>query len=153
MAVTYAIDHCPTTTESVNVEVAPKSEFALIKTYTDSQSGELVSEYRLASGDELYPATVVYRYGVQTRKTGNVRRISMTFYTWATKTDSVAGTVDYEQVSSTIQLILPAQMTVEVADLDDLLGNTMSFMYGSVSAGARSTGYLQALLYGRTQVV
>lgn len=153
MTVTYSIDHCPTTTESVNVEVAPKSEFALIRTYTDNTSGELVSEYRLASGDELYPATVAYRYGIQTRKTGNVRRISVTFYTWATKTDSVAGTVEYEPINSTIQFILPAQMTIEVADLDDFLGNTLSFMYGSVSAGARSTGYLQALLYGRTQVV
>lgn len=153
MTVTYALDHVPTTTESVNVEVAPKSEMALIRTYTDSNTGELVSEYRLASGDEIYPSTVVYRYGVQTRKSGSVRRISMTFFTWASKTDSDTGITTREQVSSTVSLLLPATMTVEVADLDDFIGTMFSFLYASVTTGARSTAWLQALLYGRTQLV
>lgn len=153
MTITYALDHVPTSTESVNVEVAPKSEMALIKTYVDPKTDELVSEYRIASGDEVYPASVVFRYGVQSRKTGDVRRISMTFYTWATKTDSVTGEVAHEPISSSVQFLLPAQMTVEVADLDDLVGNTFSFLYLSVTTGARSTAWLQALLYGRTQLV
>lgn len=153
MTITYALDHVASTTESVNVEVAPKSELALVRTYTDKTSDEVVSEYRIASGDELYPSTVAFRYGLQTRKGSEARRISMTFYTWATKTDSVTGEVSHEPISSTIQLLLPGRMTIEVGDLDDLLGNTLSFMYPSVSSGARSTVYLQALLFGRTQVI
>lgn len=153
MSTTYSIDHVvpSTTVESVNVEVAAKSE--LTHRSTSVVNGETVAEYVLASGDINYPATVTYRSGLQTRKAGNKRRISVTFSTWAAATDSGTGLVSREEISSTISFLVPAAFTLELADIDDLLGNMFSFMYPSVSAGARNTGYLQKLLYGVPQVV
>jgi hypothetical protein len=142
-----------TSTESVNVEVAAKSELTLIATDIDQKTGEITSTYTLASGDMAFPGLVTYRVGEQARSSGPIRRISVTLSTWATETDSVTGVIRRKPISCTISLNLPGDLTFELADVMQLLGNTFSFLYASVSAGVRSTGYLQKLLYGSPQVV
>ena len=153
MSLSYAIDHVVTSTESVNVEVAAKSEMTLVSTDIDPKSGDVISTYVLASGDVAFSATIIYRIATQSRAGGTIRRISATFSTWATETDSVTGAINRKPINSTFSLNIPADMTVELADVMQLLGNCFSFLYPSVAAGVRNTGYLQKLLYGSPQVV
>jgi len=150
MSLSYSLDHVPTSVEDVSVEVAPKSEMTLQG--TDTVNGVLTSAYRLASGDNAFPADVTYRSEIQNRGGAQVHRISMTFATWAVKTDSVSGVETRAPINLTLSINMPADMTVEVADLDDLIGNGFSFMYPSVTTKVRSTAWLQKLLYGVTQV-
>lgn len=152
MTITYSIDHLSTTVEDVSVEVAAKSEMTLQSTDVDPKTGEVVSTYVLASGDNSYPATVTFRSSVQNRSSGAIRRMSMTFSTWATASDSVTATDTKKPLVATFAMNVPADMTVEVADLDDLIGNCFSFLYASVTTKVRSTSWLQKLLYGIPQV-
>lgn len=152
MTITYSIDHLVTTTEAVNVEVADKSNLVLQATSTDPKTGELSSTYVIANGDVAFPATVTYRNAVQKRGANLVRRLSMSFDTWAVKADSVSGVDERKPINCTISMIVPAEMTIEVADADDLLGNAFSFFYADVNAGARDTAWLAKLLFGIPQV-
>jgi len=151
MSHTYSIDHAVSSTESVNVEVAAKSEMTLRSTDVDPKSGDILSTYVLASGDAAYESTVTYRVQNQMRATEPVRRIVVTFNTWATDDDG-AGTVTKKPVTGSVSFIVPANMTLELADMDDFIGNLFSFLYLSVTAGARNTTWLQKLLYGVPQV-
>jgi len=152
MTITYSIDHLSTSVEDVSVEVAAKSEMTLQSTTTDPKTGDVVSTYVLASGDNSFPATVTYRVATQKRADGLVRRISVTFSTWATSDDSVTGLTTKKPLSGTVSFLVPADMTIEVADMDDMLGNLVSFAYLSVTTKVRSTAWLQKLLYGIPQV-
>lgn len=153
MSLSYAIDHVVATTESVNVEVAAKSELTFISSDTDKSTGEVISTYALASGDVRYPGTVTYRIAKQNRGGNPTRRISMTFDTWATETDSVTGVINRKPINVTWSFTVPQDLTTELADVMQLLGNAFSFLYGSVAAGVRSTTYLSNLLYGTPKVV
>lgn len=153
MTHTYTIDHAVNTTESVLVEVAPKSEMTLVATDVDQKTGAVTATYRLASGDAAYPATVTYRVEDQNRSGSKIRRISVTLNTWAADDNSVDGTTTRKAISGTISLNVPADITTELADVDDFYGNLFSYLYPSQAAGVRSTVYLQKLLYGAPQVV
>lgn len=150
---TYSLDHVASATESVLVETAAKSEMTLQSTDVDPKTGAVVSTYNLASGDSQFPASVVYRVENQSRGGSPIRRVSMTFSTWAVDDNSVDGTAIRKPISGTIAMNIPADITTELADLDDFIGNLFSFLYASQSGGARNTGYLQKLLYGVPQVV
>jgi hypothetical protein len=76
----------------------------------------------------------------------------MTYSTWATETDSVTGIINRKAISGQFNFIVPMGFTVELADMDDFIGNCFSFLYSSVSAGARTTTYLGRLLFGAPQV-
>jgi len=152
MTITYSIDHLVTSVEDVSVEVAAKSEMTLQSSDIDPKTGETVSIYVLASGDNAYPSTVTYRSGVQNRSGNQVRRISITFNSWAVVADSVSGVDTRKPISGTVSFVVPADSTTEVADMDDMLGNLFSFCYASVTTKVRSAAYLQKLLYGVTQV-
>lgn len=152
MTITYSIDHIVSSTESVNVEVADKAHMTLQGTDRDPKTGELSSVYVLSTGDNSYPSYVTYRCALQKRATGLVRRISVTFDTWAVKTDDVAGTVDRKPISGTVSFNTPADMTIETSDLDEMLGNLISFQYLSVTGGARDITWLGKLLFGVPQV-
>jgi len=152
MTVTYSIDHVASSVEDVSVEVAAKSEMTLQSTFTDPKTGDVTSTYVLASGDGNYPATVSYRSSVQSRSTGAIRRISMTFSTWATAADSVTGIDTKKPISVTTSFNIPADMTIELADMDDLIGNSFSLLFLSVTTKVRDTTWLQKLLYGIPQV-
>jgi len=153
MTLTYEITHAVASVEDVSIEVAPKSEMTLQSTTTDPKTGEVASRYVLASGDVNHPADITYRSALQTRGGALIRRITVTFSTWATSTDSVTGIVVYKPVQASFSMNIPVDMTTELADIDDFLGTTFSFLYASVSVKVRNTGYLQKLLYGITQVV
>jgi len=153
MTITYSIDHLVTSVEDVSIEVAAKSEMSLVSTSTDPTTGQVVAKYRLASGDDVYPSFVSYRSVIQDRKTGSIRLVSVTFDTWATADNSVSGLTTKKPISAVVSFNLPADMTVEVADMDDLIGNLFSFLYPSVTTKVRSTSWLQKLLYGTPQVV
>jgi len=152
MSLTYSIDHVVTSVEDVSVEVAPKSELTLRQVTTDPKTGEISAEYVLASGNDNYPAVVTYRTVLQRRNNALKRRISMTFQTWATTADSVTGIDVKKEISGTMSMILPPDATLELADLDDFLGNVFSYMYLSVTTKVRDTTWLQKLLYGIPQV-
>jgi hypothetical protein len=152
MAHTYSIDHLVTSTEAVNIEVADKAGMVLRGTsrLPNGRDGwEAI--YGLGSGDSQYPATVTYRVENQTRQGNPVRRLSMIFNTWAADDDGVS-VVIRKPISAEISIVVPADLTIELADLDDLFGNSVSFLYSSVSSGTRTTTYLQKLLYGGPQV-
>jgi hypothetical protein len=51
MTISYSLDHTPSSTESVLVEVAPKSEMTLRATDADPKTGAVTATYVLASGD------------------------------------------------------------------------------------------------------
>jgi hypothetical protein len=152
MSITYSLDHISTSVEDVSVEVAAKSEMTLAGTSTDPKTGEVSSEYALASGDNSYPAYVTFRSVLQKRSTGDVRRLSMTFSTWAVASNSVSGIDTRKPFSGTVSFLIPADMTIEVADMDDFIGNLFSFLYLSVTTKVRDTTWLQKLLYGVPQV-
>lgn len=152
MTITYSIDHLSTSVEDVSVEVAPKSEMTFQGIVTDSKTGEVKASYVLASGDNAYPATVTYKSSIQSRASGQVRRMEIQFSTWATLSDSVSGLDTKKPVLASCVFTVPADMTIEVSDLDDLLGNLFSFAYLSVTTKVRNTTWLQKLLYGATQV-
>jgi hypothetical protein len=152
MTITYDIEHVIATTEFVNVEVAEKSAMSLVSSTTDPKTGEVMSVYALTTGDPSRPATVTYRSSHQERKTGNIHRISVTLDTYAVKTDSVTGIVQYAPISATLSVNAPDVFQIETADLDDLVGNMLSLLYPSVSAGVRSTAWLAKLNFGVTQV-
>jgi hypothetical protein len=148
---TYLIDHINASTESINVEVAAKSEMIEQSTDTDSKTGDVISTYVLSSGDNAYPATVTYRVQASGSVAKPTRRVVVTLSTWATSDDG-AGVVVKRPLTGSISFVLPADMTVELADMDDFIGNLFSFLYASATAGARSTTYLQKLLYGVPRV-
>lgn len=152
MAITYSLDHTNSSTESVAVEVAEKSDMVLQGTTTDQKTGESVSTYVIATGDNSHPATVVYRNGLQNRSGGQIRRVSITLSTWARSSDSVTGDVVVKPITATVSFNIPADMVIETADFDDFIGNMFSFLYLSVSAGARDTTWIAKLLYGVPQV-
>lgn len=151
MPITYTIDHISSSTESVLVETAPKSEMVSQGTVVDPKTGAKTTSYSLASGDSAYPGVVEYRVEAQNRGGFPILRVSMTFKTWATSDDGL-GTVVKRPLVSTFAVNLPADLTIELADFDDLIGNVFSFLYASQSAGARNTGYIQRLLYGSPTV-
>lgn len=147
MALSYSIDHLSTSVEDVSVEVAPKSEMVLKS--TSVKDGKTTSVYQLASGNDVFPAFVTYSTEIQTRKgMGSVRNIVVEFSTWATMADSTSGIDTKKPLSAVFVLNLPADMTIEVADLDDLIGNLFSFLYPSVTTKVRSTTWLQNFIYG-----
>jgi len=152
MTLTYSLDHVNSSTEVVDVEVADKTNMVLRSTTTDPKTGELTSVYVLATGDNSYPASVTFRSGLQNRANGAIRRVSMTFSTWAVRADDVAETEDRKEITATFSFNLPADMTIEVGDMDDLIGNCFSFLYPSVTTGDRDTSWLAKLLYGIPQV-
>jgi hypothetical protein len=149
----YSIDHTPTAVEDVSVEISEKSGMTLQKVTTDPKTGEVTAVYILTSGDFSYPATVTYRSTIQNRSDGQMRRISVTLSTWAVDTDSVSGLDTRKGIQGTISLLIPADLTLETADLNVMLGNMFSYMYPSIATKLRNTGYLQKLLYGVAQVV
>jgi hypothetical protein len=147
MTLSYSIDHLSTTVEDVSVEVAAKSEMTLQS--TSVKDGKTTTIYRLASGSDVFPAYVTYSSEIQTRKgMGSVRNVVIEFSTWATMADSVSGIDTKRPLSAVFVLNLPADMTIEVADLDDLIGNCFSFLYPSVTTKVRSTTWLQNFIYG-----
>jgi hypothetical protein len=152
MSISYDITHVETTTESVDVEVAQKTDMVLQSTFTDPKTGEITSTYVLANGDNSYQANVIYRNGLQTRQNAPIRRFSVTFTTWATSTDSVSGVVVHKPITGSMNFTIPADLTVETADMDAFIGNLVSYLYESVSAGARDTSWLEKLLFGIPQV-
>lgn len=152
MSITYSIDHVSTSVEDVSVEIAAKSEMTLQSTDVDPKTGEVVSVYVLASGDNSFPAYVTLRSSIQNRASGAIRRASMTFSTWATAADGVSGIDTKKPFSGTVSFNIPADMTVEVADMDDFIGNLFSYLYLSVTTKVRDTTWLQKLLYGIPQV-
>jgi hypothetical protein len=152
MTITYSLDHVPSSTESVLVEVAPKSEFTLVSSDIDPKTGAVTTTYQLASGDNAWPATVVYQSVLQDRPTGKVRFVSVTFNTWARASNDVSGIDTVKPVSAKASFTMPGDMTIEVADFDDLIGTLFSFQFASQSSGARNTGYISKLLYGASQV-
>jgi hypothetical protein len=76
----------------------------------------------------------------------------MTFSTWAVASNSVSGIDTRKPFSGTVSFLIPADMTIEVADMDDFIGNLFSFLYLSVTTKVRDTTWLQKLLYGVPQV-
>lgn len=152
MTLTYSLDHTPTSVESVNIEVPEKANMVLQSTSTDPKTGECVSIYVISTGDNSYPATVTYRTSVQKRSTGLIRRCSVTFDTWATRSDSVSGLDTKKPFSGTISMNMPSDITIETADADDFIGNLFGYLYLSVTAGARDTTWLAKLLFGIPQV-
>jgi len=152
MTVSNTIDHAPSTTESVLVAAAPKSEMTLQSVVSDPKTGEIAATYVLASGDFRYPATVVFRSAIQTRATGSKRRISMTYSTWATSTDSISLSETKREISTSVSMLIPADTTLELDDLDVLLSTAYSFMYAQVTSGVRNTAWLQKLVFGLPEV-
>lgn len=152
MTITYAIDHALTSVEDVSVEVCDKANMVLQYTSTDPKTSEVTSSYVISNGDNSYPATVVYRSSIQNRSTGPIRRFSMTFNTWAARADSVSGIETRKPITGTISVNMPADMTIETADMDDFVGNLFSFLYLSVTTKVRDTTWLGKLLFGIPQV-
>jgi len=152
MSLTYSIDHALTSVEDVSVEVADKANMVFQGNKTDPKTGEISASYVVSNGDNSYPATVTYRSVVQNRASGPVRRISMTFDTWATRSDSVSGLDTKKSLSGTISVNMPADITVETADMDDFIGNLFSYLYLSVTTKVRDTTWLGKLLFGIPQV-
>jgi hypothetical protein len=152
MSLTYSIDHISTSVEDVSVEVSEKSVMISPSTSTDPKTGVTKSVYTLGSGDNAYPSTVTYRNVIKNTAGGPRREFSITFDTWAVVSNSVSGVDTRKPISGTVAFTAPADYTVEVADLDDMLGNLFSFCYLSVTAKVRDTTWLAALLLGATEV-
>jgi hypothetical protein len=156
MSMSYTIDHAvlrSVTNQSVLMAISAKSELALQLLTDDPKTGEISASYILTSGDPAFPAVVTFRCSPQKRKGKAVKRLSVTFDTWAVQTDSVSGIVTREEVSSSVTAIVPAVFTVEVDDVVDLIENCFSFLYPSVAAGVIDTSYVGKLLYGVPRVV
>jgi hypothetical protein len=150
MSLSYTLDHIigGATVEDVSVEVAPKSEMVKVPP-VPLKDGRVETKYRLASGSDVYPAYITYSSEIQNRKAlGSIRNIVIDLSTWATQTDSVSGLETKMPIQGMIVLNLPAGMTIEVADLDDFVGNLFSYLYPSVTAKVRSTTWLQNFIYG-----
>jgi len=148
MSLSYTIDHVATSVEDVSIEVAAKSELTRRGDAKVGANGTIETQYSLASGDNSYPAFVTYTSQIQKRSAGLVRRLGITFQTWAVETDSVSGLDRRVPISAQMSFLVPADMTVEVADLNSLMGNLFSFAYSGVSTKLRNTGWLQKLLFG-----
>lgn len=153
MSITYSIDHAVSSVEDVSVEVAAKSEMVLAGSFVDPKTGERVAQYRLASGDNAFPATIEYRVSDQTRSYGPVRHIVVRFSTWAVEANSVSGVDTRKPITGIFTIDTPSDYTIEVADLDDFIGNVFSFLYLSVTTKVRDTTWLRNLLYGAPAVV
>ncbi|DAD50090.1 TPA_asm: coat protein [ssRNA phage Zoerhiza.1_23] len=151
MSISYSLDHITTSVEDVSVEVAAKSEM-VSQGPRIAKNGDRFHDYVLASGDNAYPAIVSYGSNVQQRTTGPIRRVTMALSTWASATDSVSGLVTKKPILGQVVIELPADMTIEVADADDLIGNMFSYMYLSVTTKVRDTSWLLDLLYGSGEV-
>lgn len=153
MTITYSVEHVGASVEDVSIEVAPKSELCHMSHVVDPKTGGNSTKYVLTSGDSGFPSTVTFRSSVMSPN-GRVakRNISMTFQTWALKSDSVSGVETREEITSTVSMVIPAGLTVDVADLDDMLGTMFSFLYPSVTTKVRDTNWLGKLLYGVTEV-
>lgn len=157
MTLTYSIDHALTSVEDVSVEVADKASLVHQATKVDPKTGAIEAVYVIANGDTTHRAFVTYRVSDETRKDSfgsvyNIRRFSITLNTWAVRDDSVAGTSERKPLTASISFNVPTDFVVEVADLDDVLGNLFSFAYLSVTTKVRDTSWLSMLLFGTPEV-
>jgi hypothetical protein len=153
MTLTYSLDHVLTSVEDVSIEVADKAALSHQKTSVDPKTGEQSTVYVIANGDTLFKSYVTFRYGLQNRGGQQVRRIAMQFDTWATKSDSVSGLDTKQPIQGMFQMLLPGDMLIEIADLDDFIGNCFSYLYASVTTKVRSTAWLSDLSFGITEVI
>lgn len=151
MTITYSLEHVSGTTESTLVQPPVRSEMTLVSTYTDKDGGA-VAKYVLASGDNAFPAFVTFMTSLQNKNGVRVRRIEVKLESWALKENSVDSSQVRAPIQGSIVLILPALMTIEVGDLAEFVGNLFGYTYPSISSGARSTSWLQTLLYGSPKV-
>jgi hypothetical protein len=151
MTITYSIDHCEASVEDVSLEVAAKSSMILQGISTD-KNGEISAVYGLPSGDPRFPATITYRTTLQRRNGGTTRRLSTTFQTWATASNDVTGLDDKKEISITWSMLIPSDMTLEIADLKAFVGNGFSYLYPSVTSKVFATTWLMQLLYGLPEV-
>jgi hypothetical protein len=152
MTITYSIEHVGTSVEDVSIEVAPKSDLCHMSHVNDPKTGENSTKYVLVTGNPAYPSTVTFRSAIAGPVGRATRRISMTFQTWLLQADSVAGTEKRSEISATLSFIVPTDIPVELADLDDMLGTVFSFLYEDVTSKVRDTTWLGKLLYGVTEV-
>lgn len=154
MTHTYEITNLGASTESVTLEVAPKSSLGGPNISTDPKTGEISATYPIAAGDAQYPSSITFKAMLLQPKNGTpVKKLSVIFRTWATDYSSVTDETSYREVTTTMNIYLPADMTIELADAKKLLGTFFSFLYPSVTTGTWSTAWLQDLLYGVVQVV
>lgn len=152
MSLAYTIDHAVATVEDVSVQVADKASLALQST-SDDGAGGVSSVYVINSGDPTYPATVAYRSTLVAPKgKPSYRRISVTLNSWARRSDSVTGIDALAPIQSTISVNVPQDFSVEVADLNEFMGNLYSFTYPSVTSKLRATTTLSKLLFGISQL-
>jgi hypothetical protein len=153
MSISYSIDHAVASVEDVSVEVAAKSEMVLAGSGVDPKTNERFAQYRLASGDNAFPAIVEFRVGDQNRSYGAVRHIVVRFSTWAVESNSVSGIDTRKPITGIVTIDTPADYTIEVADLDDFIGNLFSYLYLSVTTKVRDTTWLRNLLFGAPTVI
>lgn len=151
MTHTLSIDRVDSTIVAVNVEEIDQTGLILLDTTTDAKTGATVSRYTLADGDPHYPSYIDIKNQVDPKDGKGVRRISITFRTWARDLDSVSGEEVIEPISFVTAMNLPA-MNLEVADLNVALANCYALTYDSVTTGTRSTALLSKLLFGLTRL-
>lgn len=153
MTFVYSIDHVILdTSDGVNIPVPEKNSLILRSLDYDPKTRESVAVYVIGTGDNQYQSTLTFRSSLQDRAGGQIRRISETWSSWATKTDDVTGVVVKKPISISVSFNIPADIVVEVADLAAMLLSNLSFLYPSVATGNINTGYLNKLLYGVVQI-
>lgn len=121
----------------VDVTVKALDQTKLVhKRQIQNQDGSYTDLYQMSTSDPAYPITVEVRVSPAKNR---LRTFQITLKTWATITESITGAVIYRQIRKWNGIELPADVTIEVADLAVLYMADFALTYKSVTTKVPDT--------------
>lgn len=119
----------------------------------DPKSGTGKCTYTIASGDRLFPSTVVVTNVLAPSGAESAQRhVTIDFNTWALDVDdSGVLPTKAQPIHARIQYDVP-NIAVEVGDVQDMLANAFTLMYTTLTSKVMDTGIISATLWGETEL-
>lgn len=149
MTHTLVIDNLSSDVSDVSVPLLDQSGISVMSD-TIQPDGTRTVTYVLPTGDPLYPTRIFVTirrdkdYGPG--KAGQIRT-SITIASWATDTDEDGMVVAKQPCSAAISWQLPF-VSVEAADVSQLLGNLFGLTFNTLTSKVRDTAVIGKLLFG-----
>lgn len=114
------------------------------------QNGVKYASYTYNTSDPAHPVTVT----VEASTSAKARTInwSLTLRAYATATESITGAITYRPVEAAIAVILPADMTVEVADFRKMIDALYGSSFKVLTVKVPDTVVISDMLFAAAEV-
>lgn len=154
MTHTLSIDRVGGTPADVSIVQLDRTYFDKVGIATyDPKTGTGKCTYTIASGDRLYPSTVVVSNTLAPNGAeGAQRHVTIDFNTWARDVDNDGLVKEKVQpIHARIQWDVPS-IAVDVGDVQDMLANAFTLLYTTLTSKVMDTGIISATLWGGTEL-